>query len=69
MQIFNISTSLLKFTSLAKMAVFTVLQMLAKILQKPQFAVVFATACPGYQKSAFAYSLLVFSLRAKTINF
>ena len=69
MQIFNISTSLLKFTSLAKMAVFTVLQMQAKILQNPCFAVVFALVSPGNQKSTFAYSLLVFALRAKTINF
>lgn len=51
------------------MTVFTVLQMQAKILQNPSFAVVFALVFPGYQKNTFACGLLVFALRAKTINF
>ena len=51
------------------MAAFTVLQMQAKILQNPYFAVVFALVFPGYQKNTFTCGLLVFALRAKTINF
>ena len=43
------------------MAVFTVLQVQAKILQKPYFAEVFALVSPGNQKSPFACSLLVFA--------
>ena len=51
------------------MAVFTVLQMQAKILQKPYLVVVFALVSPGYQKSTSACNLLIFALTAKTINF
>ena len=43
------------------MAVFTVLQVQAKILQKPYFTEVFALVSPGNQKSTFACSLLVFA--------
>ena len=51
------------------MAVFTVLQMEAKILQNPYFAVVFALVSPGNQKSTSARTLLIFALRAKHHKF
>ena len=67
-QTINISKYLLKFTLFAKIVVWPYLQMQAKYVGKTMICSNVCSWFPRIQKSAFAFGLLAFAVRAKIVN-